>query len=328
MKSYPQIPGVTHRQIAVGDISLHVAEAGTGPLVILLHGFPELWFSWRHQLPALAAAGYHAVAPDLRGYGESDVPTAVNTYRMTALVADVVGLLDTLDSHDAILVGHDWGGRLAWQTAQAHPDRVRAVVLLGPPPPPREPVQPSATIARFARGAFNFALAFQGPDAEKEFEADPRSSLRRFYFALSGDAPLDLVPWLFTEKKAGSPILEGMPDPDPLPGWLSSSDLDVYASAFATSGFRGAFNRYRNLDADWQDGAGSVGPVFDRPVLYIGGDRDPAVRLGNLSSLTAFAPGIVRAVLLPGCGHWTQQERPSAVTREVLAFLDELRGDR
>jgi pimeloyl-ACP methyl ester carboxylesterase len=313
---------VTHRRVLSNDIEVHIAEAGQGPLVVLLHGFPELWYSWRHQLPTLADAGYHAVAPDLRGYGETDAPEAVEDYSMLNMTADVVGLLDALDAERAVIVGHDWGARIAWDLAQLYPRRVAAVAALSVPYSPRSPAPPTQMIERFSGGAFSFVQYFQEPGvAEAELEADVRRSLLLFMYTLSGDAPPDLVPYLFTGKPADAHVLDGMPDPEALPVWLTEADLDYYARAFARTGFRGALNRYRNMDRDWEELACVADARVEQPALFMGGERDSAVLFGSVEPMKASLPNLRKAVLLPGCGHWTQQERPAEVNTELIDFL-------
>jgi pimeloyl-ACP methyl ester carboxylesterase len=309
---------IRHRTLRANGINVHIAESGRGPLIILLHGFPELWYSWRHQLAFLAAAGYHAVAPDLRGYGGSDAPPAVEAYSMKEMAGDVVGLMDSLGSEKAVLVGHDWGANIAWQGARLIPDRVGAVAALGVPYSPELPT--TDVIRRFAGDKFNFSLAFQTDGAEAELEADVRGTIRRFLYTFSGEAPPGTINYLFTAKSAALPILEGMPEPESLPGWLSEQDVDVYSQAFQRSGFHGALNRYRNLDRDASELAG-LPTTVSQPVLFVGGELDTAVRFGSLDAMRESAPNLTRLVILPDCGHWTQQERAEEVNRELLPFL-------
>lgn len=316
----------THRRVQSNGINVHIAEAGQGPLVALLHGFPELWYSWRHQLPAIAEAGYHAVAPDLRGYGQTNAPEAVENYSMKDMAADIIGLLDALGHETAVFVGHDWGANIAWACAELYPERVAALAALSVPYHPRTPAPPVASMKQAAPGTFNFAVYFQEPGvAEAEFEADTRRSLRLFFYALSGDAPPDLVPFLFTGKLEGVGALDGVPEPQVLPGWLTESDLEYYAQEFSRTGFRGALNRYRNIDRDWRDlpSLGTVG--VKQPALFIGGERDPAFRFGNLDAMRAAVPNLRDAVILPGCGHWVQQEYAGEVNAQLIDFLHEER---
>ena len=316
------LTGVTHRRVLSNGIEVHIAEAGQGHLVVLLHGFPELWYSWRHQLPALADAGYHAVAPDLRGYGETDAPEAIEDYSMLNMTADVVGLLDAMDAERAVIVGHDWGANIAWDLAKLYPRRVAAVVALSVPYTPRSPVPPTQMIEQFSSGAFSFVRYFQEPGvAEAELGTDVRRSLLRFMYALSGDAPPELLPYLFTGKPADVRVLDGMPDPEALPVWLSEADLDYYARAFERTGFRGALNRYRNMDRDWEELARVADARVEQPALFMGGQRDSAVLFGSVEPMKASLPNLRKVVLLPGCGHWTQQERPAKVDAELMDFL-------
>ena len=313
---------ITHRRVQTNGIGMHIAEAGTGPLVLLLHGFPELWYSWRHQLPVLAKAGYHAVAPDLRGYGDSDAPEAIEAYSMRNLTADVIGLLDVLGADKAVLVGHDWGAGIMWACAELFPERTRAVVALSVPYHPRPPVPTTQMLRQFSPDTFNFGLYFQQPGvAEAELEADVRRSLRLFLYALAGDAPPDLVPYLFTRKPASAGVLEGMPEPGHLPAWLTEADLDYYTQAFAKTGFHGALGPYRNMDRDWVElpEVGATG--VSQPARFIGGRRDSAVIYGSFQPMESAVPNLRKEVLLPGCGHWTQQERPDDVNTELLDFL-------
>jgi len=316
-----RIAAVGHRRVETNGIGMHVAEAGSGPLVVLLHGFPELWYSWRHQLPALADAGYHAVAPDLRGYGETDAPEAIEAYSMRNLTADVAGLLDALGVERAVLVGHDWGGGIASACAELFPHRVAALVVMGTYAR-RAPVPPTQMLQQFAQGKFNFALAFQQPGvAEAELDADPRRSLRRFLHALSGEAPPDVLTYLFTGKPADAGILEGMPEPTALPAWLTEADLDVYARAFERNGFRGGLNWYRNMDRNWEElpQVGAAG--LEQPALFMGGTRDSQIRFGSFEATEAAAAKLRKIVLMPRCGHWAQQERPDEVNAELIDFL-------
>jgi pimeloyl-ACP methyl ester carboxylesterase len=311
---------VWHHQVRTNGIAMHAAEVGSGPLVVLLHGFPELWYSWRYQLPVLAAAGYHAVAPDLRGYGGSDASATDEGYAPSNLAADVVGLLDALGAEEAVLVGHDWGANIAWACAELFPQRVAGLVALSVPYRPRPPAPPSEVLRQFLPGdapASPYPLGV----TEAELEADPRRSLRRFLYALSGDAPPDLVPRLFQQRAPSGRVLDSMPEPEELPGWLGEEDLDEYAGAYARTGFRGPLGVYRNLDRDWYEHP-EVGTAGVRqPALFIGGRRDPAVLFGKLEPMEAAVPSLRRIVLLPTCGHWTQQERPGDVNDELLDFL-------
>ncbi len=312
---------ITHRHVQSNGIKMHIAEAGEGPLVVMLHGFPELWYSWRHQLPALADAGYHAVAPDLRGYGDTDAPPAIESYSLLNMTADIAGILDALGEEKAVIVGNDWGANIAWWCARLYPHRFVAVVALNIPYEPHPPAS-AEMIKQWAGKAFNFALYFQEPGvAEKELEADIRRSLRLFLYAFSGDAPVDLIPTLFTKKPADAGALDGMPEPQTLPTWLSEADLDYCTQVFMRTGFKGALNRYRNRDRDWEE-LSRLGELrVEQSVLFIGGERDSTVRFANIEAMRAALSKLRKVVLLPGCGHWVQQERPVVVNAEMINFL-------
>ncbi|MGD0116398.1 MAG: alpha/beta hydrolase [Dehalococcoidia bacterium] len=314
---------ITHRMIAANDINIHIAEQGEGPLVLLLHGFPELWYSWRHQLPALADAGYHVVAPDVRGYGRTDAPEPVESYSMRNLAADAVGVLDALSAERAVVVGHDWGAPIAWHCALLHPERFSAVVALSVPYTPRSRTPPIQAFKRTFADNFFYILYFQEPGvAEAELEADVRESMRLTLYTWSGDAPKGAA---FAGKPKGAKLLEGMPEPERLPPWLTEADLDYYVREFEHTGFRGGLNRYRNMDRDWQELAHLEDATVQQPALFVAGDRDPVLSFTRMDAMRADVPNLRKVVMLPGCGHWTQQERPDEVNQELLEFLAALK---
>ena len=322
---------LTHRTIDVNGLHMHLAEQGEGPLVLLCHGFPESWYSWRHQLKALADAGFRAIAPDMRGYGETDAPASADQYSLFHLVGDMVGVLDALGESTAVIAGHDWGAPVAWHAALLRPDRFRAVIGLSVPFRPRGPAPPTASMARTDSASF-YQLYFQEPGvAEAELELDARLSLRKILFAASGDAsrhgggaprgPIAMVP-----RDGG--FLSVMSNPETLPAWLTETDLDVYGRQFARSGFRGGLNWYRNIDRNWELLAPYAGAVVRVPALYVAGDRDLVVHFPGmdrlLASLPRFVPQLRRTLMLPGCGHWTQQERANEVNVAIIEFLESL----
>ena len=273
---------------------MRVAEAGSGPLVILCHGFPETSYSWRHQLPALAAAGFHAVAPDLRGYGGSEAPGRVEDYTLLHLVGDALALLDALGDEQAVIAGHDWGAPLAWHAALLRPDRFRAVIGLSVPYRPRGTARPTSLMPQTADAQF-YQLYFQTPGVpEAELERDVRGTLRRLLYWASGDAP--------PTSGAGGPVgmvrrsgglLDGMSDPELLPPWLTERDVDAYAVEFARTGFRGPLNWYRNIDRNWELSAPFAGARVTVPALYVVGDRDLVVRFPGMDKLIAALPRYV-----------------------------------
>jgi pimeloyl-ACP methyl ester carboxylesterase len=312
---------VTHRTIETNGIHLHVAEQGDGPLVVLCHGFPESWYSWRHQLTALAEAGFHAVAPDMRGYGESDAPEAIDQYTLLHLLGDMVGLLDALGASQAVIVGHDWGAPVAWQAARLRPDRFRAVIGLSVPYRPRGPVRPTSVMPQTEDAMF-YQLYFQKPGvAEAEHERDVGTTFRKILYSISGDAPerpVGMVPW-------DGGFLSRMAEPTALPIWLGDADIDFYVAQFSRTGFRGGLNWYRNIDRSWELLAPFDGVPIAVPALYIAGDRDPVVKFPGMDSvipnLSKFVPHLRGTFMLPGCGHWTQQERPAEVNGAIIDFL-------
>ena len=316
---------IKHRTVETNGIRMHIAEQGEGPLVVLCHGFPESWYSWRHQLPALAAAGFHAVAPDMRGYGQTDRPEAIDQYTLFHLVGDIVGLVDELGERQAVIAGHDWGAPVAWTAAQLRPDRFRAVIGLSVPFRPRGTARPTSVMPQTDEAMF-YQLYFQEPGvAEAEFERDPRSTLSGLLYWGSGAAPrgerrLGMVP------KGGGFL--GARQVPALPSWLTEADLDFYAAEFARTGFRGGLNWYRNIDRNWELTALFAGKTVEVPALYVAGDRDLVVSFPGmdqlLPNLTRFVPKLRQTIMLPGCGHWTQQERPAEVNAAMLDFLKSL----
>lgn len=317
------IEGAVRRLVAAGDVELETWDAGAGPAVVLLHGFPELAYSWRHQVPALAAAGFRVLAPNQRGYGGSARPHEVDAYDIDALASDVVGVLDGLGIDDAVVIGHDWGAPVAWHTALRHRERVRAVGSLSVPHSRRAPAPP-LSLMRSAAGPehVHYIDYFQQEGvAEGEFESDVRASLLGFMWSISGDAP---PAERFKPIARGSRFIDSITVPARLPGWLSADELDVYVQSFAASGFRGGLNWYRNVDRNWQLTADLADAVVSQPALFVTGSRDPARNPGALQRPNECVEDLRVFEVLPGCGHWTQQERPDEVTTLLLQFLREL----
>jgi pimeloyl-ACP methyl ester carboxylesterase len=326
------VTDITHRTIEANGLRIHLAEAGAGPLVLLCHGFPESWYSWRHQLHALAEAGYRAVAPDMRGYGQTDRPEEIERYTLLHLVGDMVGVVDALGAENAVIVGHDWGAPVAWHAALLRPDRFRAVVGLSVPFRPRGPSRPTSAMPRTETALF-YQLYFQEPGvAEAELARDPRDTIRRLLFSASGDAPLRAESALAGEGIGMVPrsggFLTTMIDPERLPPWLTETDVEFYADEFARTGFRGGLNWYRNIDRNWELMAPFASLKVTVPALYVAGDRDLVVAFPGMDKLIAnlktFVPELRATIMLPGCGHWTQQERPAEVNAAIVGFLREL----
>ena len=323
---------ITHRVVETNGLRMHVAEAGRGPLVILCHGFPESWYSWRHQLVALAQAGYHAVAPDQRGYGQTTAPEPIEQYTLLHLVGDIVGLLDALGEPTAVIAGHDWGAPVAWHTALLRPDRFRAVIGLSVPFRPRGSVRPTSVMARTSEAIF-YQLYFQEPGvAEADLERDPRATIRRLLYWGSGEGRLPGAGRVGVGDVGMVPsavgLVQSRPDPPALPPWLGEADVGFYAGEFARVGFRGGLNWYRNIDRNWELLAPWAGAQVTVPALYVAGERDLVLAFPGMDQLVPalprFIPNLRKTVILPGCGHWTQQERPVEVNAAMLEFLRDL----
>ena len=321
------VPALQHRDATANGIRIHYAEQGTGPLVLLCHGFPEGWYSWRDQLAALAAAGYRAVAPDMRGYGRTEAPAEIPSYTVLDIVGDMIGLVSVLGENQAVIVGHDWGANIAWHAALFRPDVFPAVAALSVPFRQRGPAPP-LDLLRKAGQLTHYWFHFQEPGvAEAEFERDPRAALRRVLYSISGDAPpetrrLTLQP--------GKGWLANTLDPGHLPAWLTDADLDHMAAEFSRSGFRGGLNWYRNIDRNWELTAPWAGALIRQPALFIAGSADPIIEFGSgalaLQALAATVPGLRRKLLIDGAGHFIQQERPQLVNQAILEFLAGLPG--
>ena len=321
------MPGFIH--IDLPDIRLRAAVEGTGPLVVMVHGFPESWFSWRHQMGPIAAAGFTACAIDVRGYGGSGKPSAVADYAMTRMVADVTGVIEILSpGKPAIILGHDWGAPIVWNTALIRPDRVRAVGALSVPHlgPPARPFNEIFDEIFTKRGKFFYQAYFQKSDLpEIEAQANARDFLRKFYYALSGDAPDGTWP---SGKTSDMRLLDGLVDPDPFPAWLMPSELDYYVGEFEQSGFFGPISRYRNHERDFEYLSGFKHRKIEQPALFISGTRDLAFNMFGrgdaIATMRQHVTDLRVADVLEGCGHWTQQERPAEVNARLIAWLKSL----
>jgi len=312
------------RNITANGITLRVVVEGQGPLCVLVHGWPESWYSWRHLIDPLVAAGYRVAVPDVRGYGGSDAPHAIEAYDMISMTDDVVGLIDALGEKQAILIGHDWGAPIVWTTAIRYPERVRAVVGMSVPHLGRGELPPIELFKQIYAGRFFYQLYFQKPGvAEKELEADIPATIRKVYYAASGDAPAGSG--LNVTKPPDATLLEGLVDPDPLPAWLSAEDVEYYAQQFRAHGFRGPLNRYRNQERDHALLPELSTRKVEQPALFIAGSRDAVLRfVPGVSLVDLMDPwytDLRGKVLVEGAGHWVQQERPKEVVDAVLGFL-------
>lgn len=314
------LAGIRHRQLDAGGLAMHIAEAGTGPLVLLLHGFPECWYSWRHQLASLAAAGFHAVAPDQRGYCRTDRPEPAGAYSVLHLAGDVMALMDALGEESAVVAGHDWGAAVAWHAALLRPGRVRGVIGLSVPYRPRGSTPPLAVMRRLFGEGFYMAYFQQPGIADEELSRDVPATFRKILYGASGEAP-PLAPVV----PPGGGFLDVCPEPAALPGWLTEGDIGVFAAEFAAAGFTGPLNWYRNVDRNWELTAAWHHAPVTVPALFVAGDHDFVVSQPGpadvVSRMRQAVPQLRGAILLPGCGHWTQQERPREVSRAMIGFI-------
>jgi pimeloyl-ACP methyl ester carboxylesterase len=306
-----------------GGVQLAVHEAGEGPLVVLCHGFPELARSWRHQLPALAAAGYHAAAADGRGYGESGCPDEVTMYDIDHLCGDQLAVLDAMGAESAVFVGHDWGAMVVWALAQRAPERVRGVVGMSVPFTPRPPAPPTAIFRHVFTDTWFYMLYFQAPGvADADLGRDPATTMRRFLAGIAGD--LDEAEAVARLARDDRGMVERLPEPEQLPAWLPQDELDAYVDAFARTGFTGALNWYRNMDRNWELSAAFDGKGIDVPSLFIGGTHDVVLRMMSPEAAEPWLHDHRGNVLVEGAGHWVQQERPDVVNDALLRFLADL----
>jgi len=309
------------RVVRGSGIDLRVVEAGAGPLVVLCHGFPELSHSWRHQLPALAAAGYHAVAPDMRGYGGSGRPDAVDEYDIEHLGGDVLGLMDALGHERAVLVGHDWGAPVVWNLALRAPGRVRGVAGMSVPYLPRSRRPPTEIWKELFGETWFYILYFQEPGvADADLGRDPATTLRRLFCAVSGELDASSLASL-TGPRDGRGMVARLPEPERLPDWLSQADLDHYSAVFSRTGFTGGLNWYRNFDRNWELTPDLAGARIEVPALFVAGAGDPVLGMAPLDAMRAHTADLRGVVMVPGAGHWVQQEEPAVVNAALLEFL-------
>ncbi|MEU3326998.1 alpha/beta hydrolase [Streptomyces albus] len=316
----------THRLVPSPAGRIHLVEQGSGRLVLLVHGFPESWYSWRHQLPALASAGYRAVALDVRGYGRSSKPADPAAYRMLDLVEDNVAVVRALGEESAVIVGHDWGATIAADSGLVRPDVFRAVGMLSVPYAPHGGPRPGEMFAKMGGEEEFYVSYFQQPGrAEAEIEPDVRGWLAGFYAALSADTmpgPNEPDPHFVTR---GGTLRERFPAGRP--AWLAEVDFDVYAGEFERTGLTGALNRYRNMDRDWEDLARFAGEPLTVPSFFAGGTRDASTTWLSdaIDAYPTTLPALHGSHLLEGCGHWIQQERPEEINRLLTEWLGALK---
>lgn len=317
---------VDHVFVEAGELRMHAAVAGPsdGRVVLLCHGFPESWYSWRHQLSALAEAGYRVIAPDQRGYGQTDAPPDVAAYSQLHLAGDLVGLLAALGVESATVVGHDWGAPVAWHAALLRPDVFPAVVGISVPFSPRLPgaLRPTQMLRSQLGDAFFYVLYFQDVGvAEAELDPDIRGTLRRILYSISGDIPIEEFRFFDPNARCFNDLLR---EPPSLPAWLTAEDLDVFVSEFERKGtFRHGLNWYRNIDQSWELLAPFVNAKLSQPALFIGAERDAIFGLSReaVEATRQWVPQLREPIWVTGCGHWIQQERPDVVNAALLDFL-------
>ncbi|AKS32188.1 alpha/beta fold hydrolase [Mycolicibacterium goodii] len=315
----------TERLVDTNGVTLRVTEAGErgSPVVVLAHGFPELAYSWRHQIPVLAAAGYHVLAPDQRGYGGSSRPQHIDDYNIVALTADIAGLLDDVGADRAVLVGHDWGSPVATNFPLFFPDRVAGVAALSVPPIPRSAAPPTEIWRKMFGENFFYILYFQEPGvADAELDSDPARVLRRMMGGLRSPEDEDAAMRLVRPGPEG--LIERLPEPPTLPDWISADELAVYVEAFTRTGFTGPLNWYRNFDRNWELTESTPASTITAPTLFLAGSADPVLSFTPRDHVRDVVAGDYREVLLDGAGHWLQQERADEVNAVLLEFLDGL----
>lgn len=319
------VEGVTFRFIETNGIDMRIAEAGDGDEVVLLvHGWPESWYSWRHQIPALVDAGYKVVVPEMRGYGKTDAPEDVQSYDIKHLAADMVGVLDAVGVETAHVVGHDWGAIVAAHCPLLHPDRFKSLVLMSVPYGGR-PAQSLMTGWKEQFGDNFFYILYhneEGGVAEAEYDSDPRGILSRLY--LSPDSPRE-EPEVTDPKRSAGGWIPRLGAPKGLPDWLTQDDLDYYVAQFEDSGFRGGVNYYRNFHRNWEITEDLAGVKIGVPTLFITGSKDMVIRGATAPMLkmmmSAGVEDLRDVVLVPEMGHWIQQEAPEATNEALLGFL-------
>jgi pimeloyl-ACP methyl ester carboxylesterase len=318
------MPEIVHRFVTTNGIRMHYAEAGSGPIVLLCHGFPESWYSWRHQIRALADAGFHAIAPDMRGYGQTDRPKELEAYDIFQLTGDLVGLVNALGGDSVVIVGHDWGAWITQAAALFRPDLFRAVALLSVPYLPRGPISPSEWERQKYPGKIFYQQIFRSPGAEQIFEADLRGTIVNAFYSASGEPPPDQR-WKFAVDPKEMAGVRMAPTPRK-PGFVTDADIEFFVGEFERSGFAGPLNYYRNVDRNWALTPFLDGAKLRQPTLFIAGDRDGVLGFWGeeVAAMERNAPNLRKKSILSGVGHWTQQERPDEVNRLLIDFLSGL----
>lgn len=317
---------VVERTVPVNGIELHFTEAGEGPPVVLCHGFPELSFSWRHQIPALAEAGYRVIAPDMRGYGRSSQPTDIAAYSIDNLAGDLYGLLDVAGIDRAVFVGHDWGAQVVWNLSVYRPDRMVAVAGLSVPFLPRSPIPPTQLFRNLFGDSFFYILYFQEPGvADAELNADPAETFRKFASVTAVNAdeggPEGGLAGAIKKMTAadGGGFLDRLDSDGTLPAWMSEAEFEHFAGEFRRTGYTGGLNYYRNFDRNWEllEPVGSA--KVEMPAAFMTGSADVGMAIPMPGP--DWVPDLRFNVTVDGAGHWLHQERPNEVNAVLLDFL-------
>ncbi|XP_059625649.1 uncharacterized protein LOC132268816 [Cornus florida] len=312
---------IEHRNISVNGITMHVAEIGEGPAVLFLHGFPELWYTWRHQMLSLSSSGYRAIAPDLRGYGDTDAPPSAASYTAFHIVGDLLGLLDALGLDQVFLVGHDWGAFIAWYFCMFRPDRIRALVNLSIAFHPRNPsIKPTDSMRAFL-GDDYYMCRFQEPgEAEEEFAQVDTAKLIKSFLSTRNPVPF-CVP-----KEIG--LGNFFETPDTLPSWLTQEDVNYFASKFNQKGFTGGLNYYRAIDQNWELTAPWTGIQIQVPVKFIVGDLDSTYNTPGVKDyihkggFKKDVPLLQEVVVMEGVAHFINQEKPEEISAHIYDFIN------
>lgn len=324
------VEGVSFRFIESNGITMRIAEMGnSGPLLLLAHGWPESWYSWRHQIVSLANAGYRVVAPDMRGFGETEAPADVDDYDVIHTSADLVGVLDALGEETAVLVGHDWGAIIAWQTVLLYPTRFTALINMSVPYRGRSAVSPMDRMRQSAGDNFHYIVYHNEPGglAEAEYDANPRGLISNLYLAIAANSETE-PPKVTDPLRSAGGWIDRLGEPTRLPDWFTEKDLNYIVSQFEKAGFRGGVNYYRNFHRNWEITEHLTDAKISIPTLFIAGEEDFVIGGSSKEQLTASMGRVVEdlrnVVLIPNAGHWVQQEAPVETTAAMLDFLNSL----
>ncbi|XP_031375912.1 uncharacterized protein LOC116216024 [Punica granatum] len=312
---------IQHTTVRTNGINMHVATAGSGPdSILFVHGFPELWYTWRHQMVSLAALGYRTIAPDLRGYGDTDAPPSHESYTAFHIVGDLVGLLDSMGIEKVFLVGHDWGAAIAWYFCLFRPDRIKALVNMSVVFHPRNPNRKPVDGLRAILGDDYYICRFQAPgEIEEDFARADTANIMKFFLVSRNPRPPQI-------PKEGFSCLANSRQMD-LPSWLSEEDINYYASKFSEKGFTGGLNYYRVMNLNWELTAPFTGLQIKVPAKFMVGDLDITYNTPGTKEfihnggLKKHVPFLQEVVVMEGVAHFINQEKPEEVTAHIYDFI-------